>query len=127
MKLREIRDILTAEVITPDANLEKEIKYGFAADLLSDVLALARGTGVQTLLITGIVHPQVIYAGNTIDLGAIIFVRGKWPNEVTLQLAIENHIPLLTTRYIMFEACGRLYQHGLRACFEKVKDGRDRK
>jgi predicted transcriptional regulator len=121
MKLREIRDILNAEVITGDENLEKEIKYAFAADLLSDVLALSRGPGA--LLITGIVHPQVIYAGNTIDLGAIIFVRGKRPNEATLQLAIDNQIPLLTTRYIMFETCGRLYQQGLRACIEKVKDG----
>jgi len=121
MTLREIQDILAAEVITGDANLEKEIKYGFAADLLSDVLALSRGPGA--LLITGIIHPQVIYAGNTIDLGAIMFVRGKRPNGATLQLAIENQIPLLTTPYIMFETCGRLYQHGLRACFAKVKNG----
>jgi predicted transcriptional regulator len=121
MKLREIQDILNAELITGEANLEKEIQYAFAADLLSDVLALSRGPGA--LLITGIVHPQVIYAGNTIDLGAIIFVRGKRPNEATLQLAIDNQIPLLTTRYIMFETCGRLYQQGLRACIEKVKDG----
>jgi predicted transcriptional regulator len=121
MKLREIRDILDAELITGEANLEKEIQYAFAADLLSDVLALSRGPGA--LLITGIVHPQVIYAGNTIDLGAIIFVRGKRPNEATLQLGIDNQIPLLTTRYIMFETCGRLYQQGLRACIEKVKDG----
>jgi len=121
MKLREIQDILNAEVITGEVNLEKEIQYAFAADLLSDVLALSRGPGA--LLITGIVHPQVIYAGNTIDLGAIIFVRGKRPNEATLQLAIDNQIPLLTTRYIMFETCGRLYQQGLRACIEKVKDG----
>jgi predicted transcriptional regulator len=120
MKLREIQDILNAEVITGEVNLEKEIQYAFAADLLSDVLALSRGPGA--LLITGIVHPQVIYAGNTIDLGAIIFVRGKRPNEATLQLAIDNQIPLLTTRYIMFETCGRLYQQGLRACIEKVKD-----
>jgi len=122
MKLREIRDILDAEVITEEANLEKEIKYVFAADLLSDVLALSRGPGA--LLITGVTNPQVIYAGNAIDLGAIIFVRGKQPNEATFQLAIENQIPLLTTRYIMFEACGRLYQLGMRACIEKVKNGR---
>jgi predicted transcriptional regulator len=124
MKLREIRDILTAEVITADTNLEKEIKYGFAADLLSDVLALARGTGVQTLLITGIVHPQVIHASNIFDLGAIIFVRGKRPVEATLQLAIENQIPLLVTPYIMYETCGRLYQHGIKPSIAKVKNGR---
>jgi len=123
MTLREIRDILAAEVITGDADLEKKIKYGFAADLLSDVLALGRGSGVLTLLITGITHPQVIYASNIFDLGAIIFVRGKRPTEATLKLAIENEIPLLTTPYIMFETCGRLYQHGLRPSIAKLKNG----
>ena len=122
MTLREVKDILSAEVISGDHDLEKEIKYAFAADLLSDVLTFSRGPGA--LLITGITHPQVIYAANTIDLGAILFVRGKRPNEATLQLAIENQIPLLATLYIMFEACGRLYQHGVRACIEKVKNGR---
>jgi len=124
MTLREIRDILAAEVITGDADLEKEIKYGFAADLLSDVLALARGSsGVLSLLITGIIHPQVIYAGDIFDLGAIIFVRGKRPTEATIELAIENQIPLLVTPYIMFETCGRLYQHGLRPSIPNVKNG----
>jgi predicted transcriptional regulator len=125
MTLKEVKDILSADVISGDHDLEKEIKYAFAADLLSDVLTLSRGPGA--LLITGVVHPQVIHAANTIDLGAIVFVRGKRPNETTLQLAIENQIPLLTTSYIMFEACGRLYQQGLRACFEKVKNEWDRK
>ena len=123
MTLREIQDILDAEVVTGDANLEKEIKYGFAADLLSDVLALGRGSGVLTLLITGITHPQVIYASNIFDLGAIIFVRGKRPAEATLQLAIENQIPLLATPYIMFETCGLLYQHGLKPSIMRVKNG----
>jgi predicted transcriptional regulator len=123
MTLKEIRDILAAEVITGEADLGKEITYGFAADLLSDVLALARGTGVLSLLITGIIHPQVIHAGNIFDLGAIIFVRGKRPTEATVKLAIENQIPLLSTPYIMFETCGRLYQHGLKPSIPKLKNG----
>ena len=122
MKLGEIRDFLDAEIFTGEADLEKEIRYVIAADLLSDVLAFSRGPGA--LLITGIAHPQVIYAANTIDLGAILFVRGKRPNEATVELANENRIPLLTTSYIMFETCGRLYQLGLRACIEKVKNDR---
>jgi predicted transcriptional regulator len=122
MTLKEVKDILSAEVISGDHDLDKEIKYAFAADLLSDVLALGRGSGVLTLLITGIVHPQVIYASNIFDLGAIIFVRGKRPTEATVKLAIENQIPLLSTSYIMFETCGRLYQHGLKPSIPKVKN-----
>ena len=123
MTLKEIQDILSAEVLTVGADLDKQIKYAFAADLLSDVLALARGTGVQTLLVTGIIHPQVIHAGNIFDLGAIVFVRGKRPVEATLQLAIENQIPLLVTPYIMYETCGRLYQHGIKPSIAKLKNG----
>ncbi len=119
MTLKEVKEILNADVISGDHDLDKEIKYAFAADLLSDVLALAKE---GALLITGVAHPQVIYTADTADLGAILFVRGKWPNEATLQLAIQKKIPLLATPYIMFEACGRLYEHGLKGCIEKVKN-----
>ncbi len=122
MTLREVKEILSAEVISGDQDLEKEIKYAFAADLISDVLTLGRGSGVLTLLITGIVHPQVIYASNIFDLGAIVFVRGKRPADETLQLAIENQIPLLATPHIMFETCGLLYQHGLKPSIAKLKN-----
>ena len=124
MTLKEVQTILDADVISGDHDLEKEIKCAFAAELLSDVLALAQE---GALLITGFTHPQVVYAADTVNLCAILFVRGKWPNEATLQLAIQKKMPLLSTPYMMFETCGLLYEYGLKTCAIKVDDGRDGK
>jgi predicted transcriptional regulator len=125
MTLNDIRKVLDAEVIAGNERLDKEIGYAFAADLLSDVLAIARRGADGALLITGNITHQVIYTADVVDLGAILFVRGKRPTESMIQLANQMQIPLLMTSYIMFETCGRLYQLGLKGCVEKAGDGSD--
>lgn len=124
MTLKEVKDILYADVISGDHDLDKEIKCAFAAELLSDVLALAQE---GALLITGFTHSQVVYAADAANLCAILFVRGKWPNEAAQQLAIQKKIPLLTTSYMMFETCGLLYESGLKTCAIKTEDGKNGK
>jgi len=111
MRLNGVKEILNADVISGNHDLEKEIKCAFAAELLSDVLTLSQE---GALLITGFTHPQVVYAADAANLCAILFVRGKWPNEATQQLAIRKKIPLLSTSYTMFETCGLLYEYGLK-------------
>ena len=124
MTLKEVKDILNAEMISGDHELEKEIKCAFAAELLSDVLALAQE---GALLITGFTHPQVVCAADAANLCAILFVRGRWPNESTQQLATQKKIPLLSTSYMMFETCGLLYEYGLKTCSIKMGNGPDSK
>lgn len=123
MTLDDIQKLLDAEVITGKDHLGREVNHAFAADLLSDVLAIARKGADGALLITGNLTPQVVYTADVVDLGAILFVRGKRPTEMMVELANQMEIPLLMTRYIMFETCGRLYQRGLKGCVEKVEDG----
>ncbi len=123
MTLGDIQKLLDAEVMTGKENLGRKVSHAFAADLLSDVLAIARRGAEGALLITGNMTPQVIYTADVVDLGAILFVRGKRPTESMVELANQMEIPLLMTRYIMFETCGRLYQRGLKGCVEKVEDG----
>jgi predicted transcriptional regulator len=124
MTLKEVKEVLNAEVISGDHDLEKEIKCAFAAELLSDVLALSQE---GALLITGFTHPQVVYAADAANLCAVLFVRGRWPNEATQQLAIQKKIPLLSTPYMMFETCGLLYEYGLKTCAIKPENGQDGK
>ncbi len=125
MTLREIQRLLDAEVMSGRDFLEREISHAFAADLLSDVLAIARRGAEGAMLITGNMTLQVVYTADVVDLGAILFVRGKRPTESMIELANQMQIPMLMTSYIMFETCGRLYQHGLKGCVEKVGNGAD--
>ena len=117
MTLHEIIQILEAEVLFGEDQLDMEVKTAFVADLMSDVLAFATA---GSLLITGLTNPQVVRTADVLDITAILMGRGKKPSSETLQLAQELNIPILTTTYILFEIAGRLYEKGIRGCIEKV-------
>ena len=119
MKLREVQEILKADVIVGKEKLDMEVKTAFGADLMSDVLAFAKA---GSLLLTGLTNTQVIRIANVLDIAAIILVRGKKPTAETIGLAKELQIPILTTKYILFETAGRLYAKGIVGCLEKVEN-----
>ncbi|HNV56048.1 MAG TPA: DRTGG domain-containing protein [Smithellaceae bacterium] len=119
MKLSEVRDILDAEIIVGEDCLDLEVHTAFGADLMSDVLAFAKA---GSLLLTGLTNTQVIRTANVLDIAAIILVRGKKPSSETIALASELKIPILTTKYILFETAGRLYMKGIVGCLSKVEN-----
>jgi len=111
MKLREIKEILKADVLTGEKFLDKEVYSAFGSDLMSDVLAFVND---GTILLTGLTNPQVIRTAEMIDLFAIIFVRGKIPNKEIIDLANKNNCIIMKTDDILFTASGKLYEMGLR-------------
>jgi predicted transcriptional regulator len=100
-------------VISKDADMDQEIQMGCGADLMSDVLAF---THEGTLLMSGLTNPQVVRTAEMAGIKAIVFVRSKLPPPETISLAEEKGIPLLASKYTMFETCGRLYRAGLPSC-----------
>ncbi|MFZ1036961.1 MAG: DRTGG domain-containing protein [Smithella sp.] len=112
MKLRDVINILDAEVVAGEDNLDMEIKTACAADLMSDVLAFVKA---GSLLLSGLTNPQVIQTANILDIPAIVLVRNKKPSAETIALANQLKIPLLTTKYLLFESAGRLYAKGMRS------------
>lgn len=110
MDLQTVASLLEAEVVSQRANLHLVVQTGGAADLMSDVLAFLTPDSV---LLTGLVNPQVVRTAEMAGVKAVVFVRGKRPPEETIRLADEIGLPLLTTRYTMFDACGRLFHAGL--------------
>ncbi|HOE32994.1 MAG TPA: DRTGG domain-containing protein [Smithella sp.] len=123
MKLREVKDILNADVIVGEDKLDIEVQTAFGADLMSDVLAFAKA---GSMLLTGLTNTQVVRIANVLDIAAIILVRGKKLSTEAISLATDLHIPILTTKYILFETAGRLYAKGIVGCLEKVESGSDR-
>jgi len=113
MKLHEVLDTIEGKVISRNVDPDQEVQMGCGADLMSDVLAF---THEGTLLMTGLTNPQVIRTAEMIGIKAIVFVRGKIPPPKTVALSEEAGIPVLASKYTMFETCGRLYQAGLPSC-----------
>lgn len=113
MTIREILDITEAEALTQNVDLDVEASSAFSADLMSDVLHLAKE---GTLLLTGLTHPQVVRTAEMAGIAAILFVRNKIPPPETIQLAEEKGVYLLASKYTMFETGGRLYAAGMSSC-----------
>ncbi|HAQ41219.1 MAG TPA: hypothetical protein DCM73_10570 [Clostridiales bacterium] len=111
MKINEIAEILNADILIDFSNEDTDIEYGFASDLMSDVLAYANS---ESLLITGLNNAQVIRTVEMMDMSTVLFVRGKKPCREILDLAEENSVTVLATNYTMFKSCGLLYFNGMK-------------
>ncbi|KKM10432.1 hypothetical protein SY88_13975 [Clostridiales bacterium PH28_bin88] len=111
MTLGEVQKILEARVIWGDEYLDREVSGGFASDLMSDYLVFAKPKG---LLLTGLIHSQVVRTAEIIDAQAVVFVRGKLPEGELVELAKEKGIPVMTTDKLLFDSCGLLFLAGLR-------------
>lgn len=112
MKLLEIKELLDCDCITGEKYLsEYEVEYAFGCDLMSDALAFSIN---NTLLLTGLTNPQVIRTAEMLDISAIVFVRGKKPDESAIELAEKYNKILLSTRHILYTSCGILYEKGLK-------------
>ncbi|MDR2130748.1 MAG: hypothetical protein LBP56_06235 [Odoribacteraceae bacterium] len=114
MTLQEIINRVGAEVVLDNHQQEREVKYAFAADLMSDVLRLDAS---EVILITGLANPQVIRTAEMSDIPLILFVRGKGVTPEMIALAQESNISLLRCKQSMFKACGELYAAGLQPLY----------
>ncbi len=112
MTLRDIRDILDAEVLCGEHLLDREVKTGFACDLISEMLAYA---GSETLLITSLTNAHVIHTAEVMDAVGVIFVGGKRPDPAMIKAVNGGRIPLFSTDHLIFKCCGLLFDHGIEA------------
>ncbi|MBI9035982.1 MAG: hypothetical protein JEZ03_16090 [Bacteroidales bacterium] len=114
MKIKQIQEILNAEVITGSEHLSEEIQLAFASDLMSDVLRLQTD---DLILITGLANLQSIRTAEMADIQYVIFARGKRISEDMLELAKENDMLILQVEYSVYKTSGLLFEAGLKAVY----------
>ena len=61
-----------------EGNLDEEVKMACGSDMMSDVLAFVKD---QSVLLTGLMNPQVVRTAEMMDMHCIVFVRGKRPTS----------------------------------------------
>ena len=111
MKISEIQKTLNARVLVGEDRLDNEVVAAGSADLMDDVLA---AVAEESVLLTGVTTEQVLRTAKIAGVGAVVFVRGKMPDQSIIDMAESLDLPILLTQYSMFVASGRLYMDGMR-------------
>jgi len=119
MTLEDVRDILKAEVFVGDDKLTTTVTAGTGSDLMSDMLRVPK-TGV--ILLSGLNTVQVVRTSVIAAVAAVVLVRGKRPTQDMIAQAAEHGLPLMSTPFTMFSACGRLFRCGLRGVETKREE-----
>ena len=115
MKIREIAAVLDAKIIVGEHRKgEDEVLKGFASDLMSDVLTLDEE---KVLLITGLCNIQTIRTAEMANIDVILFVRNKEASEEMIELAEENDMVLMQSKFSMFKTVGLLYEAGMQPIY----------
>jgi len=116
MKVKDVINILSAELILGNNRLEDDVNSIGATDMMSDILALSEP---GMLILTGNTSPQSVRSAIVTDLLGLVFVRGKNIPPETIRMAKESDLIIMKTDMFMYSACGRLYTEGLRGIDER--------
>ena len=111
MKLDEIVKALDLSVKTGSGNLDAEVAWGFATDMLSDVMGHAKE---GSLWITIQKHQNIVAVAVMKSLAAIVLTGGREPDEDTLEKAEREGVAILGTKLESFSLAGKLYEMGIR-------------
>ena len=109
MTIEEIVDKLGLQVITP-GDIGQEVTGGYAADLLSCVMAKAKAGNVWVTLQA---HPNVIAVASLLNLAAVIVSEDIKPDLETVERAQENQVTLLSSPRTTFSIVGELSRLGV--------------
>ena len=111
MKLKEIIEILDAELLVGKDKLDTEIEVAGASDMISDILLMAKA---GMMILTGLNSPQIIRSASMLDVKAVVVVRNKVPLPKMVEMAKQYGVILMCTKHGMYKSCGILYSHGIK-------------
>lgn len=110
MTVKEMAERAELEVLVGADGLDVEVTGGYAADLISTVMANAKQGNVW---VTWHLHPNIVAAALIVKLSAIILVSGRQLEQETVQRAQQEGVPILGSSLPAFEIIGRLHGMGI--------------
>ncbi len=111
MNLADIVQKLDLQVCAgADRLAEKEVTGGYACDLLSYVMAKAKG-GNLWLTVQG--HPNIVAVADLVNLAGVVVTEGAKIDPATVEKAEQEGVPLLASSLTTYEIAGRLYALGV--------------
>ena len=111
MTVADLAARLGGIVVTAAGETAREVRGGYVADLLSDVIANAREGDAWITLQR---HVNIVAVAQLKGLAAIVLVNGRRPEPETSARAEEERVPIVSTPLTAFDAVGTLYVWGVR-------------
>ena len=113
MTVKEAAGILGANILTKQADVNKQVKEGYTCDLLSWVMAHGREGMAWTTVQT---HMNVIAVASLHDMSCVIIPEGIRMEDDVVAKADEEDICVLSSALTAFDICARLSKAGIGAC-----------
>ncbi len=110
MIVNEIVEALGLTVAAGAQGLEREITGGYAADLLSCVMA---GAAAGNLWVTLQAHPNIVAVADLLGLAGVIITEGAAPEPMTVSRAEERGVPILLAQETTYTVVARLAERGI--------------
>ena len=110
MKLRQVAELLQAEVLTDESLLDNEVDNVFCSDMMSDVLRYASS---DTVLVTTLVNLAVVRSSVMAEVHCVVFPEEVEPPAQLLNMAEAHDIAVMATERSMFEDVEILLNAGL--------------
>lgn len=114
MVLKDLCKLLNGAVVSGADRLGESVEYGFASDLMSDVLTLKIGNFV---LLTGLANIQAVRTAEMSDVDYMVLCRGKKATEDMIELGEDNNMVVIESPYSLFKCAGLLWEAGLREVY----------
>jgi predicted transcriptional regulator len=112
MRLDEIINKLDLNVLTDSKDFsEITPTFGYASDLLSCVMAGAKGHGIWITLQS---HVNIVAVAALLELSAVIITEGGVPDQAIIDKANGENITLLSSSAPTYAVAGKLWQLGIR-------------
>lgn len=107
MTLQELQEYLELKLVTKGISIDRDVKGGYASDLLSWVMAHARESQVWITIQS---HQNIVAVASLLGLPGIIIAEGVKVDDSTIKKAEEEEgIPLFACEKPIYEICGILY------------------
>lgn len=111
MTVEEVATLVQGTIICGAEFKDRQVDFIFASDLMSDVLTLKDVNNL--MLMTGLSNLQAIRTCEMSDIQMLLIVRGKAVTDEMLEIAEENDMIIVQTRYSLYKTSGILYEAGI--------------
>lgn len=106
MIVKDIMDKLNLKLAAGASGLSKEVKGGYACDLLSWVMAHAKAKDAWITIQT---HPNVIAVAELVEISCIIVPENSEVADESIKKANDESIPILVSPLDTFEICSKIH------------------